>query len=159
MKFPTYLRLIIASLVIGTTATTIQAEPPPFEVEVGTVLPTEKGLYYSRGDAGYLNVRIEDDQFKVVFLDSDKLVVAPENIVEVLLFVESVRGEYDRENYLLNSTKNGLVYTHPRFIEKPYYYQVKVRVSTSRQISTASTASGYMEDEKVEEYGFSILDQ
>ncbi|MCB1123950.1 MAG: hypothetical protein KJT03_20520 [Verrucomicrobiae bacterium] len=159
MNFKACLKLTLTCLIFGQAATSIWADSPNFEVNIGDPLPSEKGLYFERGDAGYLNVRIEEDQFTVLFLDTDKRVIAPENVDKILLFAESVRGDDNRENYLLHSSTTGPAYTHPRYIQKPYQYRVKVRVSTSHQIPSPSTASGYAEEDQVEEFGFSILHQ
>ena len=129
------------------------------KVEAGKPLPSEKGLYFSRGEKGFVNLRIEDNQFAVIFLNSEKEVVQPENLVDVLLIAEAIRGEDDRENFLLRASPSGLLYSHPRYIKKPYHYRVKVRVTFTEQFQTPTTASGHDNKEVVEEFGFAMLKQ
>jgi len=44
---------------------------------------------------------------------------------------------------------SGLLYAHPRYIEKPFYYRVKVWVTTTDEFSTPSTGTGHDEKETV----------
>lgn len=159
MKFQIRFRAFVTSLLIATIATTIQAETSFIDLQAGTLLPSKKGLYFERETGGSLNLRIEDDQFMLVFLNPHQQISVPANIEEVLLIAESIRGEDDRENYLLTRTGNGPVFTHPRFIKKPYMYRVKVRISSFRKTPTPSTASGVEKKTRTEEYGFTILNQ
>ncbi|MDX2108665.1 MAG: hypothetical protein SFY80_00330 [Verrucomicrobiota bacterium] len=58
-------------LVLGTTA--IKAQ----ELAVGKPLPVEAGLMFDYEDGGFVNLRIEENQWKVIFLNKEKLVIDP----------------------------------------------------------------------------------
>ena len=159
MKFSYIIVLFLLGFLTSVTPVLSEVSEFSLLIEEGEPLTSEKGIFFPRGEDGFLNLRIEDNQFVLIFLNAEKIVIEAENIANVSIIADSVRGDDERENYLLNVSPSGLLYSHPRYIEKPFIYLVKVRVTTTDEFSTPLTATGHDEKETVQQYGFAMLKQ
>lgn len=80
-----------------------------------------KGILLERKAGGYLNVRIEEGKFEILFLDAEKKPV-PGNLDRAILRYRPAMREEER--VVLNRDREAMKLTSPRIVRPPYVYKI-----------------------------------
>lgn len=94
-------------------ATTSTAAQPPPKID---------GMEVSRGEKGYLGVKIEDHTFKITFYDQDKKPIPAD--VSAIALRWPVQYQPNPERDYLTPTADGMALTSSKVVRPPYHFRL-----------------------------------
>jgi len=98
------------------------------EVKLGEPLPSQEGVYftytYPGNENGLVNLRVEDGQFVLYFLDKERNLVVPPHLKAVVRYEELRGGGEEIMLLQRDHSSNGLYLSHPRHPDPPHLYRV-----------------------------------
>lgn len=110
-------------LIAAATLSSLQAQSDD-EKKEGT-LP-ELGLYVPREEGGSINLRIEERNFKLYFMDAEKKVVPPVYSSVILRYENAAKKNRGKETLILQLSPDGKYLTSGRNVKLPFDLWVNI---------------------------------
>ncbi len=93
--------------------------------QVTTEALDSQGLNIQLPEVG-LNLRVVDQNFRIYFLDEERIPLDPQPYTRAVLFTEQARGPKREDRLFLSPSSDGPFLVSPRIIAPPFDYWIRI---------------------------------